>query len=77
MENLPFTNVGTGKIKINALVELGWTETHVKEDGCLNDTPSIVFTMKDFMGMFYYTQFSLETLQGMLGKMGYTLVKKR
>lgn len=54
-----------------SLIEVQW-----KDDGAVNDTPSLLFIMKDKMTNIAITQFTLETLQGILSKCGYRIVKK-
>lgn len=56
--------------------EVGIIEVQIKEDGAINDSPSFLAIMKDTETDVYYTQFSFETLQAILSKMGYRIVKK-
>ncbi len=60
-----------------SLIELGLMEVQWKDDGAINDTPSMIFIMKDRKTNVCFTQFTLETLQGVLSKVGYRIVKKR
>ena len=57
-------------------IEVGLMEVQWKDDGCVNDTPSMLFIMKDEAANVVITRLSLETLQGILSKCGYRVVKK-
>lgn len=80
MEVLP---VGKGKFVLDkyrffrSVTETGIIEVQIKDDGAVNDTPSFCAVMKDADTNVYYTQFSFETLQAILSKMGYRCVKKK
>lgn len=58
------------------VIQLGVMEVQWKDDGAINDTPSILLIMKDRKTNLCITEFSLETLQGILSKVGYRIVKK-
>jgi hypothetical protein len=51
-------------------------EVQIKDDGAINDTPSFLAIMKDAATEVFYTEFSFETLQAILSKMGYVVRKK-
>lgn len=80
MEVLP---VGKGKFVLDKyrpfrpITETGIIEIQIKDDGAVNDTPSFLAIMKDVDTNIYITQFSFETLQAILSKMGYRCVKKK
>jgi len=80
MEVIP---VGKGKFTLEKyrffrdIIELGLMEVQWKDDGCVNDTPSMIFIMKDRETNVCITEFTLETLEGILSKVGYRIVKKR
>ena len=80
MEVIP---VGKGKFTLEKygvfrdLIETGIIEVQIKDDGAINDTPSFLAIMKDKHTNIFYTQFSFETLQAILSKMGYIVVKKK
>ena len=80
MEVIP---VGKGKFVLDKykqfrlVSELGIIEVQIKDDGAINDTPSFCAIMKDRLTNVYITQFSFETLQAILSKMGYRCVKKK
>jgi hypothetical protein len=57
--------------------EIGVMECQFKEDGAVNVSPSMIFIMKDELTNVYYTQFTLETLQAIMSKVGYRIVKKQ
>ena len=59
------------------LIEIGLIEIQIKDDGAVNDTPSFLGIMKDNDTNIYYTEFSFETLQTILSKMGYVCVRKK
>jgi hypothetical protein len=75
--------VGKGKFVLDkysvlrTVTEVGIIEIQIKDDGAINDTPSFCAIMKDIETNVYYTQFSYETLQAILSKMGYRCVKKK
>lgn len=79
MEVIP---VGKGKFTLDkyrlfrSIIELGLMEVQWKEDGAINDTPSMLLIMKDKEINVCITEFSLETLQGIMSKVGYRIVKK-
>lgn len=79
---LPTKNVGKGKFDLRGyevfrnVGELGVIEAQMKEDGAINDAPSLLLVMKDEATNVYATQFTLETLQAMLSKFGYVVRKK-
>ena len=79
MEVIP---VGKGKFVIDkysvfrTITELGIIEVQIKDDGAINDTPSFCAIMKDVETNVYITQFSFETLQAILSKMGYRVIRK-
>lgn len=79
MEVIP---VGKGKFTlekyrlIRDLKRLGLIEVQIKDDGAINDTPSFLGIMKDAETNVYFTEFSFETLQAILSKMGYRCTKK-
>lgn len=54
------------------LLEVQW-----KDDGAVNDSPSMLLIMKDQATNLVLTEFTLETLQGILSKVGYRVVKKK
>ena len=75
--------VGKGKFTLDkyklfrSIIELDLMEVQWKDDGCVNDTPSMIFIMKDRETNVCFTQFTLETLQGIMSKVGYRIVRKR
>jgi hypothetical protein len=60
-----------------SLIELGVIECQWKDDGAINNTPSLLFIMKDRQTNIAITQMTLETLQGIMSKCGYRIVKKK
>lgn len=56
---------------------LGLIEVQIKDDGAINDTPSFLGIMKDEETDIYFTEFSFETLQAILSKMGYICKRKQ
>lgn len=79
MEVIP---VGKDKLTLEkyklfrSVTETGIIEVQIKDDGAVNDTPSFLAIMKDQETNIYFTQFSFETLQAILSKMGYRVVRK-
>jgi hypothetical protein len=59
------------------VAELGIIEVQIKDDGAVNDSPAFLAIMKDVNTNVYFTQFSFETLQAILGQMGYRTVRKK
>lgn len=59
------------------LVRVGLIEVQIKDDGCINDTPSFLGIMKDEATNIYYTEFSFETLQAIFSQMGYQVIRKK
>lgn len=74
--------VGKGKFVLEKysffrkLTQVGIMEVQIKDDGAVNDTPSFLAIMKDADTNITYTEFSLETLQAILSRMGYRITKK-
>jgi hypothetical protein len=66
------------KYKLFRIVEeLGIIEVQIKDDGAVNDSPAFLAIMKDAETNVYFTQFSFETLQAILSKMGYRVVRRK
>lgn len=59
-----------------SVTRVGLIEVQIKDDGAINDTPAFLGIMKDSDTNIYFTEFSFETLQGILSKIGYRCVKK-
>ena len=56
---------------------VGMIEVQIKDDGAVNDSPSFLAIMKDADTNIYFTEFSFETLQMILSKMGYICKRKK
>jgi len=51
------------------------TELHLKEDGALNNTPSLAIIIRDIEGNRIVGQISLQMLNDGLNELGYQIVK--
>lgn len=80
-------NVGKGKIDLRHLkpafgfclppVEVRPIEIHLKEDGSLNDGPSLCIVNSDMQKSptFFFSQVSIEMLNSALKEIGYSINK--
>lgn len=77
-DKLTVTNHGTGKIAIvtdtESVIETDLTHLHLKEDGTVDDKPSLAFE-SIVPGYIFVSQISLKMLNDALNELGYQITK--
>lgn len=82
MIELPFVNHGLGEIDLRTYCQrmpfrLALKSVHFKEDGAVNNTPSMAFVCRDPAGLSFVHELTVETLEGLLRQAGYRLTRLR